>query len=68
MSSPALHNPPLAVAPPRRGLLAGLTRWFDAMPHPAIACEIATGHVAAARYSRRSAGLEDYAVEPLPTS
>jgi len=43
-----------------------LTHWFNAIPHPALACEIATGYVAAARWARGRRGLDGPAVEPLP--
>src|ERR1700676_909855 len=43
-----------------------MARWFDAVPHPMIACEIATDYVAAARWARTGMGLEGFAVEPLP--
>jgi len=51
---------------PRNGFWARGARWLDALPHPPIACEIAAGHVAAARWSRRGFSLQDYAVEALP--
>ena len=44
-----------------------MARWFDAIPHPMIACEIAMDYVAAARWARNGVGLEGYAIEPLPT-
>lgn len=50
----------------RSGLVRGVARWLDVPPHPALACEIAATHVAAARWSRGGAGLEGFAVEPLP--
>ncbi len=43
-----------------------VARWLDAVPHPVIACEIATDYVAAARWTRSGAGLEGFAIEPLP--
>lgn len=36
------------------------------MPHPALACEIASTHVAVAHGSRTGAALDAHAVEPLP--
>ncbi len=42
-----------------------LARWLDAMPHLALAIEVAPERVAAARWSRTGA-LDGYAVEPLP--
>ena len=43
-----------------------IARWLDAVPHPHVACEIAAHYVAAARWSRASAEVEAFAVEPLP--
>ena len=43
-----------------------MARWLDAIPHPMIACEIATDYVAAARWTRSGTGLDSFAVEPLP--
>jgi type IV pilus assembly protein PilM len=43
-----------------------LARWLDATPHPLIACEIAADYVAAARWTRTGAGLDGFALEPLP--
>ncbi len=41
--------------------------WLDAMPQPALACEVAAGHVAAARWTRGHKRFEGYdAVLPLP--
>ena len=53
----------------RRGLFRSakvrrLARWFNAMPHPPLAIEIATERVSLVRWSRGGA-LEDLAVEPL---
>ncbi len=43
-----------------------IARWLDALPHPLLACEIAPGYVAAARWARRGTGLDGFAVESLP--
>jgi type IV pilus assembly protein PilM len=43
-----------------------MAQWLDAVPHPLIACEIATDYVAAARWNRTGSGLDGFAVEPLP--
>lgn len=43
-----------------------LDRWLHALPHPSIAVEIASSHVAAARWGKGRDQLESYAVEPLP--
>ncbi len=42
-----------------------IARWLDAMPHPALACEISPDRVAAVRWTR-TGGLDGFAVEPLP--
>jgi type IV pilus assembly protein PilM len=49
-----------------KGPLRRLTAWLDAMPHPTVVCEIATSHVAAARWGRGSFNLDEYGVEALP--
>lgn len=46
-------------------LVRRVARWLDAIPHPLIACEIAGDFVAAARWTH-GAGLDGFAVEPLP--
>jgi type IV pilus assembly protein PilM len=43
-----------------------MARWFDAIPHPMVACEIAMDYVAAARWARNGTSLEAFAVEALP--
>ncbi len=43
-----------------------MARWFDAIPHPMIACEIAMDYVAAARWTRTGLGLDGFAIEALP--
>lgn len=42
-----------------------LVRWFEALPHPALALEIATDHVAGVRWSRHG-HVEKFAAAPLP--
>jgi hypothetical protein len=42
-----------------------VARWLDAMPHAAVAIELAPDRVAAARWSR-TGSLDGYAVESLP--
>jgi len=42
-----------------------VARWLDAMPHAALAVELAPDRVAAARWSR-AGSLDGYAVESLP--
>lgn len=43
-----------------------LRRWLDHMPSPALACEIGSHGVAAARGARRRVSLEAHAFEALP--
>jgi type IV pilus assembly protein PilM len=50
----------------RSALARRVTRWLEALPHPPMACEIAPGYVAAARWTRGGAGRDSFAVEPLP--
>ncbi|HEX2713452.1 MAG TPA: hypothetical protein VHM88_14725 [Candidatus Acidoferrales bacterium] len=50
----------------RSALVRRVTRWLEALPHPPLACEIAPGHVAVARWARRGTSLDGFAVEPLP--
>lgn len=50
----------------RSALVRRVTRWLEALPHPPLACEIAPGYVAAARWTRRGTSLDGFAVEPLP--
>ena len=45
--------------------LRRVARWLDAMPHAALAIEVAPDRVAAARWSR-TGSLDGYAVESLP--
>lgn len=48
------------------GLFGRIDRWLHAMPHPPLVVEIASDHVAAARWGKRHGHLEAAAVEPLP--
>ncbi|MGC1106437.1 MAG: hypothetical protein WA876_07855 [Candidatus Acidiferrales bacterium] len=41
--------------------------WLDAMPHPSMVLEMASTHVAAARWGRDLAHLTAFAVEQLPS-
>jgi type IV pilus assembly protein PilM len=50
----------------RNPLIRRMARWFDAIPHPMIACEIAIDYVAAARWTHTGKGLDGFAIEPLP--
>jgi len=40
-------------------------KWLNAMPHPSMAVEISSTHVAAARWTRARASLESFAVEEI---
>jgi len=51
--------------PSKSALVRRIAQWLDASPHPLLACEISSGRVAGARWSRGGA-LEDFAVELLP--
>jgi type IV pilus assembly protein PilM len=59
-SATSFENPIYSLGPVRR-----IERWLSAMPHPSLAVEIATTHVAAARWGRSGAHLESSAVEYL---
>ena len=50
----------------RSAAMRRFAQWLDVAPHPLTACEIATGYIAAARWSRAGAAIESLAVEPLP--
>jgi type IV pilus assembly protein PilM len=43
-----------------------LERWLTAMPHPSLVVDIASTHVAAARWGKINGSLDSYAVESLP--
>jgi type IV pilus assembly protein PilM len=43
-----------------------IARLLDAMPHPLVACEISTHHVAVAHWKRGTFGLADFAVVEIP--
>jgi hypothetical protein len=43
-----------------------IARLLDAMPHPLVACEVSTHHVAVAHWKRGTFGLSDFAVVPIP--
>jgi len=60
-SSPSLTTQFYELGPVRR-----LERWLTAMPHPSLVVDIASTHVAAARWGKINGSLESYAVEPLP--
>lgn len=61
-SSPSLTSQFYQLGPVRK-----LERWLSAMPHPTLVVEIATSHVAAARWGASKGVLETYAIEPLPS-
>jgi type IV pilus assembly protein PilM len=44
-----------------------LSRWFDALPHPSLAIEVAPDRISLVRWSRTGL-LEDLAVAPVPPS
>ena len=60
-SSPSLTSQFYELGPVRR-----LERWLTSMPHPSLVVDIASTHVAAARWGKINGSLESYAVEPLP--
>jgi type IV pilus assembly protein PilM len=56
----------LTAAPPKKKVRGGMSEWLDAMPHPSVVVEIASTHVAAARWGRDLAHLTAFAAEQLP--
>lgn len=48
------------------GPVRRIERWLTAMPHPPLVVDIASTHVAAARWEKIGGTLESYGVEPLP--
>jgi type IV pilus assembly protein PilM len=54
-----------AAARPEKKTRGGMSGWLDAMPHPSVVVEIASTHVAAARWGRDLAHLT-FAAEQLP--
>ena len=50
----------------RSAAVRRFAQWLNVAPHPLIACEIAAGYIAAARWSRAGNSIECLAVEPLP--
>lgn len=61
-SSLTTVSPQPKAASGRKSLFA----WLDAMPHPSVVVEIASTHVAAARWGRSLAVLASFAAERLP--
>lgn len=58
-----------SAAPPKptgRGPLGKLAQWITAMPHPTCVCEVASSHVAAARWTSAQGTLAGYGVEAMP--
>jgi hypothetical protein len=47
------------------GPVRRIDRWLHAMPHPSFAVEIASTHVAGARWSRTGSSLESFASEEI---
>jgi type IV pilus assembly protein PilM len=60
-SAPSLTSQFYELGPVRR-----IERWLTSMPHPPLVVDIASTHVAAARWGKVNRSLESYAVEPLP--
>jgi len=54
------------VAQPEKKARGGVAAWLDAMPHPSVVIEIASTHVAAARWGTGLEHLISFAVEQLP--
>jgi type IV pilus assembly protein PilM len=48
------------------GPVRRVERWLQAMPHPSLVVEVASDHVAAARWGSSSGDLDSFAAEPLP--
>jgi type IV pilus assembly protein PilM len=63
LTSAATTAPGKQVSP--TSFISRIDHWLNAMPHPSQVAEIASGHVAVARWGMRG-GLEASAVEPLP--
>lgn len=55
-----------SVARPEKKTRGGVLEWLDAMPHPVVVLEIASTHVAAARWGRDLAHLAAFGAERLP--
>ena len=47
------------------GFVRRIAHWLDAPPRPLVVCEVASDHVAAARWARSTWALEGFAIEPL---
>jgi len=50
----------------RNAAVRRFAQWLNVAPHPLIACEIAAGYIAAARWNRAGNGIDAMALEPLP--
>jgi type IV pilus assembly protein PilM len=50
----------------RSAAVRRFVQWLNVAPHPLIACEIAPGYIAAARWSRAGNSIDSLAVEPIP--
>ena len=50
----------------RSAAVRRFAQWLNVAPHPLIACEIAAGYIAAARWNRAGNSIDSLAVEPLP--
>lgn len=53
-------------ARPQRKTRGGIGEWLDAMPHPSLVVEVASTHVAAARWGRDLSHLIAFGAEQLP--
>jgi len=50
----------------RSAVVRRFAQWLNVAPHPLIACEIAAGYIAAARWNRAGNNIDSLAIEPLP--
>jgi type IV pilus assembly protein PilM len=50
----------------RSSIVRAIARRLDALPHPLVACEISTDHVAAAHWTRGTFNLNDIAMAEMP--
>jgi type IV pilus assembly protein PilM len=55
-----------SIARPEKKARGGVFDWMDAMPHPSVVLEIASTHVAAARWGRGLGHLAAFGAEQLP--
>ncbi|HEV2422736.1 MAG TPA: hypothetical protein VGS59_13580 [Candidatus Acidoferrales bacterium] len=55
-----------ATEQPKKKARGGIAQWLDAMPHPSVVVEVASTHVAAARWGKDLSHLVAFALEKLP--